>query len=111
MLAQQVGFNPNYSEQSPSLEEISEINGYVILEFGTHWCGHCQAAMSAIKETLSKRNLPHIKVEDGKGKKLGRLFNVKLWPTLILLNSGNEVARLLRPTQAHEVEEFLTEVK
>ncbi len=45
----------------------------------------------------------HIKVEDGPGRRLGRSFSVKLWPTLIFLRDGREVERLVRPTQAAEV--------
>jgi len=41
--------------------------------------------------------LRHIRVEDGKGKRLGRSF-VKLWPTLVLLRDGEVVARLVRPS-------------
>jgi thioredoxin 1 len=39
----------------------------------------------------------HIKVEDGKGKPLGRSFRVKLWPTLVFLRDGQVVARAVRP--------------
>jgi thioredoxin 1 len=45
----------------------------------------------------------HIKQYDGKGKPLGRAFNVKLWPTLILLHDGKEMARLVRPMRVDEV--------
>ena len=39
----------------------------------------------------------HIKVEDGKGRPLGRSFRVKLWPNLVFLRDGNGVAQLARP--------------
>jgi thioredoxin 1 len=42
----------------------------------------------------------HIKVEDGKGKPLGRSFRVKLWPTLVLLRDGRVVRQLVRPGAA-----------
>jgi thioredoxin 1 len=29
--------------------------------------------------------LRHVKVEDGKGRPLGRSFRVKLWPTLVFM--------------------------
>jgi len=45
----------------------------------------------------------HNKVEDGPGRRLGRSYRVKLWPTLIFLRDGQEVERLVRPTQAAEV--------
>ena len=39
----------------------------------------------------------HVKVEDGKGKPLGRSFAVKLWPTLVFLRDGRVVRQLARP--------------
>jgi thioredoxin 1 len=110
MNACQQGFNPEYSEDAPSAAEIAATAGYAVLEFGTSWCGHCQAAFPAIQEVLSVHALPHIKVFDGKGKSLGRTFHVKLWPTLILLHDGSEVDRLVRPTQAGEVRALLAPI-
>jgi len=49
----------------------------------------------------------HIKVEDASGKRLGRAFGVKLWPTLVFLNDGQETARLVRPAGAGEIGEAL----
>ena len=46
----------------------------------------------------------HIKVEDGKGRPLGRSFRVRLWPTLIFLEAGAEKARVVRPQNAAEIE-------
>lgn len=43
MKSSQTGFNPYYLEGVPTLEQVSELQGDVILEFGTPWCGHCQA--------------------------------------------------------------------
>jgi len=52
---------------------------------------------------LSALELPHIKVFDGAGKRLGRQFKVKQWPTLILLKSGEEVARVVRPLERRDL--------
>jgi thioredoxin 1 len=46
----------------------------------------------------------HIKVEDGKGRPLGRSFRVKLWPTLVYLEGGTEKGRVVRPDSAEEIE-------
>lgn len=103
-----IGFNPNYSEDTLTLDEVGILTGDSILEFGAPWCGHCIAAEAAVQEVFKRHpTLPHIKVYDGKGKKLGRAFKVKRWPTLILLRDGVEVARLVRPTQTNEVQQLL----
>ena len=104
------GFNPVYAEDAPTLEQVSGLIGDTILEFGVPWCGHCQAAQSAVQEVLNEHSaLPHIKVYDGKGKPLGRAFRVKLWPTLILLRDGKEEARLVRPLRADEVRRLIAQ--
>ncbi|MPW29610.1 thioredoxin [Agarivorans sp. B2Z047] len=104
MKASKKGFNPEYQEEAPSSEDLAALSGYAVLEFGAPWCGHCKAAASAVESVLSSKDLPHIKVFDGKGKRLGRSFQVKLWPTLILLESGKEVARVVRPVAVSDVQ-------
>jgi hypothetical protein len=54
--------------------------------------------------------MPHIKIEDGKGRRLGRLFGVKLWPTLVFLNNGKEIARLVRPVNSTLINEALAKI-
>jgi len=104
------GFNPDYEEDAPTFEQVNEMAGDALLEFGAPWCGHCQNASPAIKEVLTGYSgLPHIKVYDGKGKPLGRAFKVTLWPTLILLRDGKEIARLVRPLSADEVCRLLSQ--
>jgi len=90
----------------------SDLVGDAILEFGTPWCGHCQAARPAVQEVLTEHaELSHIKLYDGKCKALGRTFKVKLWPTLILLRDGEEVVRLVRPLRADEVRQLVSQCK
>ncbi|KQT36543.1 thioredoxin family protein [Methylophilus sp. Leaf414] len=88
----------------PSREQVDALIGAVVLEFGTGWCGHCQAAQTAITSGLSQfPQVQHIKIEDGKGRRLGRSFKVKLWPTLIFLKDGIEQERLVRQINAGEL--------
>ena len=96
---------PYLSEtEAPSRVEVDALRGLTLLEFGTDWCGHCRAAQPAVAEALAQQpQWRHLKVEDGQGRALGRSFRVKLWPTLVLLRDGQEVARLVRPTQATDI--------
>lgn len=97
-----------YSPDAPSRAEVDAMPGLTLLDFGTNWCGHCQAAQPAIAAALAGQNgLRHLRLEDGKGRPLGRSYSVKLWPTLILLRHGQEVARLVRPTAAAQVSQWL----
>ena len=89
----------------PSREQIDQLEIPTVLEFGTPWCGHCQAAQQLIEQAFKGHpTLAHLKVEDGKGRPLGRSFAVKLWPTLVFLRGGQEVARLVRPQSSQAIE-------
>lgn len=83
-----------------SREDVDRLSGTVLLEFGAGWCPHCQAVQPVLQELLDAHpQFQHLKIEDGKGKPLGRSFRVTLWPTLIFLKQGREVARLVRPSE------------
>lgn len=94
-----------YATEQPTRDQVDAQPGLAVLEFGTNWCGICKAAQPAITEALSAApaGLQHQKVEDGSGRPLGRSFGVKLWPTLIFLRDGQEVARVVRPTSTEDV--------
>lgn len=88
----------------PTREEVNALAGATMLEFGATWCGHCQAAQAAITAALINfPNVCHIKIEDGKGRRLGRSFRVTLWPTLIFMKDGVEHKRLVREIDAGEL--------
>jgi thioredoxin 1 len=103
--------NTTYATSEPSRTEVDALKGPALLEFGAPWCPHCQGAQPKIASALAGApDLPHLKVEDGKGRRLGRSFQVKLWPTLIFLRDGQEVARLVRPATAQEISTELAKI-
>lgn len=92
----------------PARDEVDAMRGTVLLEFGINECPHCQAAQPLLAETLKHHpEVRHLRIEDGKGRRLGRTFAVKLWPALISMKDGVEVARVLRPTTQPEVDAVL----
>ena len=100
-----------YEERQPERADIDALAGPVVVEFGTNWCGYCRASHRYLDPVLSgEKNITYLKVEDGKGRPLGRSFRVKLWPTAIFLRDGVEVARLVRPTSREAVEEALRQI-
>ncbi|MFM0345930.1 thioredoxin family protein [Paraburkholderia sp. RL17-347-BIC-D] len=98
-----------YSSKAPSRAQLDALAGATLVEFGTDWCGYCQGAQASIAQALEPHDgLRHLKIEDGPGRPLGRSFKVKLWPTLILMRDGTEVARVVRPANAAEIAGVLT---
>lgn len=100
-----------YAAAQPTRAEIDALAGPVLLDFGTNWCGHCQAAEPVVSGALAGHaGVRHLRVEDGSGRPLGRSFGVKLWPTLVFLRDGQEQARLVRPRDAAAVAEALARI-
>ena len=104
-------FEKTYLAQAPQRHALDALDEPVLLEFGTPWCGWCRAAQPVIASALAGHPaVRHIKVEDGSGRPLGRAFRVKLWPTLVFLKRGQEVARLVRPNDAGAISRALQQL-
>jgi thioredoxin 1 len=85
--------------------ELAQMTGPVVVEFGAEWCGICRAFAPHMQRHLSDfPQVTHLKVEDGRGKPLGRWFQVTLWPTLVFLRDGWVVKQLVRPTAEEALE-------
>jgi thioredoxin 1 len=94
----------SYQVTNPDPLAVEAMAGLVLLDFGTDWCGHCMAARSAVDAWVRDHaGIDHLRVEDGRGRPLGRAYRVKLWPTLVLLRDGREIARVVRPRSEHDL--------
>ncbi len=93
-----------YANPGPTREDVEAMPGMVVLEFGTGWCGYCNASAPWFEDELAKHgDVRHVRIEDGSGRKLGRSFGIKLWPTFVFLRAGREVARLVRPRETEPI--------
>lgn len=93
-----------YVAREPARADVDAMPGEVLLEFGAPWCPHCLAAEPLVEHVLDGRDVAHLRIEDGRGRALGRSFRVKLWPTFVLLRDGVEQARAVRPRSTREIE-------
>ncbi|EJO56563.1 thioredoxin family protein [Burkholderia multivorans] len=94
-----------YTSNAPTRAEVEALTGATVIEFGADWCGICAGAQPSIVASLAAHpEVRHLKIEDGPGRPLGRSFGVKLWPTLVFLRDGVEVARVVRPIDARQIE-------
>ena len=101
----------DYSESEPKRAEVDAWREPAVIEFGNNWCGYCRRAQPLIAEAFARhQGLRHLKIADASGKRLGRSFGVKLWPTLIFLRDGKEVARVVRPASAAEIGAALAKI-
>jgi thioredoxin 1 len=101
-----------YESREPAREEVERWPGPVLLEFGNAWCGHCRAAKPLVEAALASHPaVRHVRIADGSGRPLGRAFRVKLWPTLVFLRDGAEVARLVRPHDEQPIRDALARIQ
>ena len=101
----------DYATVEPKRNEIDALAGPTLLEFGSPWCGWCRRAQPLIAQALAAHpEVRHIKVADASGRRLGRSYGVKLWPTLVFLRDGREAARLVRPDEAAEIAQALAAI-
>jgi len=98
----------DYIANALTADDIAQAHPRLVLDFGTNWCGYCGRARTIVDpQMLAHPDIPHLRVEDGPGRRLGRHYKVKLWPTLIFLHEGIEVARIVRPHSAEEIADAL----
>jgi thioredoxin 1 len=103
--------NTEYAEREPKRAEVDALAGPTLLEFGTAWCGYCRRAQPLIAAAMAGHpGVRHLKIADASARRLGRSFGVKLWPTLVFLSQGREVARLVRPTDSASIGEALARI-
>ncbi len=71
---------------------------------------HVYAAIEPVRAEIGDPHRRHIKIADCSGRRLGRSFKIKLWPTLVLLSNGREVACLVRPDDITEIRRALAQI-
>lgn len=101
----------DYTTDEPSRAEVDGLAGPTVIEFGSPTCGWCRAAQPGISAAMAGHpGVRHLKIADGPGRPLGRSFRIKLWPTLVFLSQGQEVARTVRPGSADEIRAGLDQI-
>ncbi len=107
----ETAYAATYAAAEPTRAGIDALPGATLLEFGAPWCGVCAGTQPLLEQALAgQTQVRHLKVEDGRGRRLGRSFGVKLWPTLVFLRDGREVTRLVRPGQRQAITAALAQL-
>jgi len=106
-----MAMNEAYAADEPARADVDRLAGPALIEFGSPWCGHCRALQPLLAAAFAGHpRVAHLKIADGSGRPLGRAFKVKLWPTLVFLRDGREVARLVRPGDVSAIRAALAQI-
>ena len=106
-----MGLAKGYEAKEPTRAEVDALPGPTVIEFGTPWCGWCRGAQPDIAKAFEGREgVRHLKIEDGSGRRLGRSFKVKLWPTLVFMKDGKVVETLVRPDDAQSIQQAMERI-
>ena len=101
----------SYAEKEPPRGDVDALQGPTLIEFGSPWCGYCRRAQPLLASALAAHpEVRHLKIADASGRRLGRSYGVKLWPTLVFLKDGREIERLVRPHDQAEIAAALAKI-
>lgn len=84
-------------------------NEMTLLKFSANWCSPCKIMKKTIDSLINEFpniTIQHIDIDEDVEK--SREYKVRSIPTLILLQDGQEVARLIGNHSADQVRKFLT---
>jgi len=73
-----------------------DFNGLCAVKFGAEWCGPCkmlEPKLNKLGEEYPDVNFVSINVDDDPA--LAKKFQIRSLPTVILLNNGDEVTRVI----------------
>jgi thioredoxin 1 len=77
-----------------------------VLKFYADWCGPCKM-LSKTLENLKDNNIPIREVDIDEQTDLAVQYNVRSVPTMVLLENGSEVKRVVGSMSLEKIKEFL----
>lgn len=109
------GNAPDAAEQSnlsilvASNFEAETRQGYVLVDFMTHWCGPCKEMVPDL-EKLSlefKGKLRIGRLDVDRSRVVSERYNIRQFPTLMILKNGEEVSRLEKGSSYSELRAWI----
>jgi thioredoxin 1 len=77
-----------------------------VLKFYADWCGPCKM-LSKTLENLKDNDIPIREVDIDEQTDLAVQYNVRSVPTMVLLENGSEVKRVVGSMSLEKIKEFL----
>ena len=77
-----------------------------VLKFYADWCGPCKM-LSKTLENLKDNDIPIKEIDIDEQTDLAVQYNVRSVPTMVLLENGSEIKRVVGSMSLDKVKEFL----
>ena len=85
----------------------------ILVDFWADWCGPCIVIAPVLKQVVNELDgqikLAKLEVDDGENMKLAGKYQVRGFPTIMLIEKGLEVARFSSAKPKHFIESFIFE--
>lgn len=94
-------------------EFYNEVNdGLVLVDFYAEWCGPCKM-FAPILEQVERENddIKVVKINIDNDKRLAAYFKVQSIPTLLVLNNGEQVEKVVGFNPKNKIEDIISRVK
>lgn len=83
----------------------------VLVDLWAEWCAPCLVVAPILQQLIEESNgelkLAKIEVDEGENMKLAGRYQVRGFPTVILINNGEEVARFSGAKSLSYIREFV----
>lgn len=92
-----------------NLQEAIDNNKLLFLYFWADWCGPCKRFSPIISELKEETGLPIFKIDSDANPKSAEKFNVTGIPTVLVLENGIEVQRVIGAMPKHKLIERISQ--
>lgn len=82
-------------ESKEELDELTEENEHLLVDFFADWCGPCQMMEPTIEELVEENDLVVAEVDVDSNQKIAAEFNVRSVPTYIFYEDGKQSEKLV----------------
>lgn len=83
----------------------------VLVDLWADWCSPCLVIAPILKQLIEESNgdirLAKVEVDEGENMKLAGRYQVRGFPTILLINKGEEVARFSGAKPLSYIQEFV----
>ena len=88
--------------------EVINSDKKVLIDFYADWCGPCQMLSPIVDEVASEnKNIKFVRINTDENKTLANVYRIVYIPTLVLIENGEEIDRLVGLVEKEQIENLI----